>query len=99
MKANILSISSVTEMNQSLIRASLEVQTGKNLPAMRGPWDGSLDGEEPLEKGMASTPVSLPEKCHGQRSLAAHGPWGCKSDTTEQLTLSKHNFSVLFHLR
>ena len=27
----------------------------------------------------------LPEKFHGQRSLAGYSPWGCKeSDTTEQ---------------
>ena len=32
------------------------------------------------------TPVLLPEKCHGQRSLVGYSPWGCKeSDTTEQL--------------
>ena len=35
------------------------------------------------------TPVSLPGKCHGQRSLVDCSPWGCKeSGTTEQLTLT-----------
>ena len=30
------------------------------------------------------TPVSLPGKCHGQRSLVGYSPWGCKkSDMTE----------------
>ena len=34
------------------------------------------------------TPVSLPGKCHGQRSLEGYSPWGRKeSDTNEQLTL------------
>ena len=34
------------------------------------------------------TPVLLPEKSHGQRSLAGYSPWGHKeSDTTERLTL------------
>ena len=29
------------------------------------------------------TPVSLPEKSHGQRSLVGYSPWGCKElDTT-----------------
>ena len=33
-----------------------------------------------------STPVLLPGKSHGQRSLVGYSPWGCKeSDTTEQL--------------
>ena len=32
------------------------------------------------------TPVLLPGKFHGQRSLAGYSPWGCKeSDTTERL--------------
>ena len=32
------------------------------------------------------TPIVLPGKSHGQRSLASHSPWGHKeSDTTEQL--------------
>ena len=39
-----------------------------------------------LEKGMA-TPVFLPGKFHGQRSLAAYSPWSRKElNTTEQLT-------------
>ena len=36
------------------------------------------------------TPVFLPGKYHGQRSLAGYSPWGRKkSDTTEQLNKSK----------
>ena len=32
------------------------------------------------------TPVLLPGKSHGRRSLVGHSPWGCKeSDTTERL--------------
>ena len=35
------------------------------------------------------TPVFLPGKSHGQRSLAGYSPWGCKeSDMTDRLTLS-----------
>ena len=42
--------------------------------------------DELTEKVMAPTPVLLPGKSHGQRSLAGCGPWGCKeSDTTEWL--------------
>ena len=31
------------------------------------------------------TPVSLPEKSHGQRSLVGFGPWGC-----EELDITEH---------
>ena len=35
---------------------------------------------------MAPTPVLLPGKPHGQRSLVGCSPWGCEElDTTEQL--------------
>ena len=35
------------------------------------------------------TPVLLPGKSHGQRSLLDFSPWGCKeSDTTDRVTLS-----------
>ena len=59
----------------------------KNLPANAGDiemWVRSLGQEDPLEEGMASTPVFLPRESHGQRSLAGHSPWGRRElDTTE----------------
>ena len=43
----------------------------------------SLGWEDALEEGMA-TPVFLPGKFHGQRSLAGYSPRGHKElDTTE----------------
>ena len=39
-------------------------QTVKNLPAMHETWVGSLGWEDPLEKGMATTPVLLPGEFH-----------------------------------
>ena len=39
-----------------------------------------------MEKAMTPTPVLLPEKSHGQRSLVDCSPWGHEeSDTTERL--------------
>ena len=36
---------------------------------------------------MATTPVFLPGKSHGEKSLAGYSPWGSKeSDVTERLT-------------
>ena len=40
----------------------------------------------PWKQKWQPTPVFLPGKSHGQRSLACCSPWGCKeSDMTEQL--------------
>ena len=46
-------------------------------------WVQSLGWEDPLEEGMATTPVFLSVKSHEQRSLAGYSPWSCKdSDVT-----------------
>lgn len=43
---------------------------------------------------MEGTPVFLPGKPHGQRSLGSYSPWGHKgSDMTEQLTHTHTLFS------
>ena len=40
----------------------------------------------PMEKAMAPTPVLLPGKPHGRRSLVGCSPWGLEEpDTTERL--------------
>ena len=45
-----------------------------------------LLGGGSMEKAMAPTPVLLPGKSHGWRSLVGCSPWGRKeSDTTERL--------------
>ena len=65
--------------------ASLVVQRLKHLPAVWETWVRSLGQEDPLEKEMATTPVLLPGKFHGWRSLVGYSPWGHEeSDTTEQ---------------
>ena len=48
-----------------------------------------LRWEDPLEKEWQPTPVFLPEKSYGWRSLVGYSPWGHKeSDTTGQLSLT-----------
>ena len=42
-------------------------QAVKKPPAMRETRAQSLGQEDPLEKGMATTPAFLPGKSHGQR--------------------------------
>ena len=59
-------------------------QTVKRLPTMQETRVRFLGQEDPLEKEMATTPVLLPGKSRGSRSLVGYSPWDCKeSDTTE----------------
>ena len=67
-----------------LISASLVAQLVKNLPAMQETWVWPLVQEDPLEKEMATTPVSLPGEFNGQRRLVGYSPQGDKElDMTE----------------
>ena len=66
--------------------ASLVAQRVKHLPTMRETRVRSLGWEDRLEKQWQPTPVLLPGKSHGLRSLVGYSPWGPKgSDTTERL--------------
>ena len=59
-------------------------QTVNNVPTMQEMWVQSLGLEDPLEKGMPTTPLFLSGEFHEQRSLASYGPWGRKElNTTE----------------
>ena len=57
--------------------------TVKNLPAMQEMWRCGFDPwvrkiswrRKQISNG---TPVFLPRKSHGQRSLVGYSPWGCK---------------------
>ena len=61
-------------------------QTVKHLPTTRETQVWSLGQEDPLEKELATTPVLLPGKSHGWRSVVGYSPWGHKElDTTERL--------------
>ena len=72
------------------MKTFLVAQRVKRLPAMQETWVQSLGQEDPLEKEMATTPVFLPGKSHGQRSLEDYSPWDHKElDTTERLHLAK----------
>ena len=56
----------------------------RNLSAMQetrfNPWVRKI----PWRRKWQPTPVFLPEKSHGQRSLAGYSPWGHKElDMTE----------------
>ena len=56
-------------------------------------WVWSLHQEDPWRRKWQLTPVLLPRKFHGWRSLVGYSPWGHKeSDRTEWL-----HFHFLFH--
>ena len=56
----------------------------KRLPVMRKSWVRSMGHEDPLEE--EPTPVFLPGKFHGRRSLIGYSLWGRKqSQMTERL--------------
>ena len=65
---------------------SLVAQTVKNLPAMRTPGFCPWVRKIPQRRAWQPTPVLLPGKSHGRRSLVGCSPWGHEElDTTEQL--------------
>ena len=67
----------------------LVAQMVKNLPTMQEIWIDPWIRKIPWRRGWQSTPVFLPGKFYGQRSLMAYSQRGRKeSDMTEQLTLS-----------
>ena len=67
---------------------SLVAQTVKHLSTMWETRVQALGWEDPWRRKWQSTPVLLPGKSHGQRSLVGYSLWGCKeSDMTEQLSI------------
>ena len=56
-------------------------QSVKDLPAVWEVCVGSLGGENPLEKKMATHSSLLAGEPHGQRSLAGYSPRGRKDKT------------------
>ena len=80
---------------------SLVAQTVKRLSTMRETWVPSLGREDRWRRKWQSTPVLLPGKPHGQRSLVGNFSWDLKvSDTTEQLHFHffSHSKGCLFTL-
>ena len=82
------------------IHASQAILGAKNLPANAGdikkyefnPWVRKI----PWRRKRQPTPVFLPGKYHGQRSLVGYRPWGRKElDMTERLSVWMHNANGL----
>ena len=74
-------------------RTSLVAQMVKHLPTM---WETGIDpwvGKIPWGRKWQLTPVLLPGKSHGQRSLVGHSPWGhrVRHDWTTSLHVTFHD--------
>ena len=79
-------------MAQQKNQASLMAQEN-NLPTMRETQETRFDpwlGKIPWKRKRQPTPVILPGKLHGQRSLVGYSPWGRKeSEATEPTCTSE----------
>ena len=76
---------------------SLMAQQVKNTPATETDIR-SLGWEDPLEKGWQPTPVFLPGKAHGQRSLVGYSPWGHKESDTPEVTEHIHTYMYVANI-
>ena len=65
---------------------------GSSIPVGLGVgWGGGGREKIPWSRKWQLTPVFLPGKSHGQRSLAGYSPWGRKeSDMTEPVPACAH---------
>ena len=88
----------VTEQQQLYIKASLVAQwlkKKKKKPACqfrshKRLWFDQWFRKTSWRRKWQPTPVFLPGKFHGQRSLEGYSPWGCKeSDMTDCLNNNK----------
>ena len=60
---------------------------------MQETWIPALSGKDSLEEGMATIPVFLPERSHGQKSLVGYSPRGHK-----ELDTQKHLSTVYMYI-
>ena len=72
----------------------------KNLPAKCrrcgfDPWIGKI----PWRREWQLTPIFLPEKFHGQRSLADYSSWGCKELDMTKLLTHTHTHTHTHHVQ
>ena len=80
-----------TESNMGFPEGSV-VKNPLAMQEMQEMWVPSLGRQDFLEEEMATHSSILPEKSHGQKSLAGYSRWGRKdSNMTKQLSYAKEN--------
>ena len=73
------------------ICAQMKELAGQCKTCSFNPWIG----KNPWRRKWQPTPEILPGKFHGQKSLVAYSPWGCKeSETIKQLSMHIHSSAV-----
>ena len=77
--------------NKAFIGASLVSQRLKRLPVMQKTWVGKI----PWRRKWQPTPVFLPGKSHGQRSLEGYSPQGHKRVGHDWATSLSLSFSLI----
>ena len=94
-----VNISLTGRVIQTPVLASLVAQIVKHLPAMCGRPRFTWARKIPWRRKWQSTPVLLPGKFHGWRSLVGSSAWGHKEpDMTERLHFTSLHFTSL-HFR
>ena len=82
-------------LTHTSIRDFADCSVGKESTCNAGDSD-SIPGLGPWWRKWQPTPVFLPEKFHGQRSLVGCSPWGHKElDTTEHMAHSTQGYGVV----
>ena len=66
------------------------------VPGTQGKQVGSLGRKDRRQQTMAATPVSLPRKFHGKRSLGAYSSWGHEELHVTEFA-HKHTHTHTFH--
>ena len=61
----------------------------KSLPAEQKMWVQSMGQENPWRRKWQSTPVFLPRKPHGQRSLMGYRLWGLQRVAHDLATITR----------
>ena len=80
---------------RNLFRVSLVAQLVKNLPTMQEIQVRSLGGEDPWRRKWQPTPIFLPAKTNGQRTVVGYRSWGCQEfNITEQLSPNMRNVLI-----
>jgi len=57
----------------------------------------SLGWKDPLENEWQPSPVSLPRKSHGQKSLAGYNPWGHTAGHNLATKQQQHFYFITIH--
>ena len=81
-------------LTHTSIRGFADGSVGKEFTCNAGD-SGSIPGLGPWRRKWQPTPVFLPEKFHGQRSLVGCSPWGHKElDMTEHMAHSTQGYGM-----